>query len=69
MSGFVSKYYVRIEGESARSAATQSFKNIEFINDSDSVAFITEAMSEAEFDKNLAALAERSEVLSRMRVL
>jgi len=69
MSAFTSKYYVRIEGESARSAATQSFKDIEFIDDSHATAFITAEMSEAEFERKLAALSERSEVLSRMRVL
>lgn len=69
MSAFTSKYYVRIEGESARSAATQSFKDVEFIDDSHATAFITAEMSEAEFERKLAALSERSEVLSRMRVL
>ena len=68
-AGFTSKYYVRIEGESARSAVTQSFKDVEFINDKDAVAFITNEMSEAVFEKNLEALSERVEVLSRMRVL
>ena len=69
MSAFVSKYYVRIEGENARSAATQSFNDIEFIDDNEAVAFITGELSEAEFEKRLAGLSEKSEVLSRMRVL
>ncbi len=69
MSGFKSCYYVRIEGENARSAATQVFSGIEFIDDEFATAFITSELSEAEFEAKLESLSERVDILSQMRVL
>ncbi len=69
MAQFKSCYYVRIDGENARSAATQVFAGIEFIDDELATAFITSEMSEAEFDAKIASLSERVDVLSQMRVL
>lgn len=69
MAEFKSCYYVRIEGENARSAATQVFSDIEFIDDEFAVAFTTSEISQADFERKLAALAERVDILSQMRVL
>ena len=69
MSGFKSCYYVRIEGENARSAATQVFADVEFIDDESAAAFITSELSQADFEAKLASLSERVDILSQMRVL
>ena len=69
MSGFKSCYYVRIEGENARSAATQVFADVEFIDDESVAAFITSELSQADFEAKLASLSERVDILSQMRVL
>lgn len=69
MSDFVSRFYVRISGESARSAATQNFGSVEFIDGDKSVAFITDEIAQGDFEKRITSLSEKCEVLSRMRVL
>ncbi len=69
MSGFVSKYYLRISGDNARSIATQIFKDVEFIESKSSVAFITGEMKEGEFENKIASLSEKCKILSHMRVL
>ena len=69
MSGFTSRYYVRIDGENARSAATQVFSGVEFIDDELAIAFITSELSQSEFEAKLASLSERVDILSQMRVL
>lgn len=69
MSEFVSKYYVRIDGENARSAATQVFGEIKFIDDDNAVAFITDDIKASAFEEKISALDERVDVLSQMRVL
>ncbi len=69
MSDFASRFYVRISGENARSAATQSFGSVEFIDGDKSVAFITDEIAQGDFEKRLASLSEKCDVLSRMRVL
>ncbi len=69
MSEFESKYYVRIDGENARSAATQIFGAVNFIDSELATAFITETLTQCDFEKKLEALSERVDVLSNMRVL
>ncbi len=69
MSEFVSKYYVRIDGENARSAATQVFGEVKFIDDEGAVAFITDDIKASAFEEKISALDERVDVLSQMRVL
>ncbi len=70
ISMFVSRFYVRISGESARSAATQAFGNVEFIpGDEREIAFLTDEITQADFSEALEKLSEKCEVLSRMRVL
>ena len=69
MSDFESKYYVHIEGENARSAATQVFGTVEFINDDKACAFITAPLTQKAFEEKLSALSERVDILSSMRVL
>ncbi len=69
MAEFESKYYVHIEGENARSAATQVFGDVRFIDDEFATAFITAPLAERDFEAKLSALSERVDVLSHMRVL
>ncbi len=70
ISMFTSRFYVRISGESARSAATQAFGNVEFIPGGErEIAFLTGEMKQADFGAALEKLSEKCEVLSRMRVL
>jgi len=69
MDEFESCYYVCIEGENARSAATQTFGEVSFIDDEFATAFITKKLSQCEFEKKLASLSERVDILSKMRVL
>ena len=69
MSGFESKYYVRILGENARSIAAQIFEDIEFIEDDEAVAFITARIMEKVFEEKLDAASQKCNILSHMRVL
>lgn len=69
MSKFVSRFYVRISGENARSAAVQAFGDVEFYDEKRSLAFITAPISQKEFEEKLVCLAKKCETLSKMRVL
>ncbi len=69
MSKFVSRFYVRIAGENARSAAAQAFGDVEFADNGHDTAFITVPVSQAEFDEKLLHLEEKCKVMSKMRVL
>ena len=69
MSEFVSKCYVRIDGENARSAATQVFGTVKFIDDDSALAFITDELKASVFEEKISVLDERVDVLSQMRVL
>ena len=69
MAEFKSCYYVRAEGENARSAITQVFSDIEFIDDESACAFITAELAQGDFEKKIATLTEKVNVLSQMRVL
>ncbi len=70
ISEFVSKFYVRLSGESARSAVTQAFGSVEFIEGSShDLAFITGEMKQGDFESALSKLSDKCEILSHMRVL
>ncbi len=70
ISEFVSRFYVRISGESSRSAATQAFESVEFIDgEKNELAFITGEIKQKDFEKACSRLSEKCKILSRMRVL
>lgn len=69
MSEFTSRYYVRVEGEHARTAAAGVFGAVSFIEDKEEVAFITEEMKASEFEEKVKTLSEKVNVMAQMRVL
>ncbi len=69
MAEFRSRFYVRVSGDSARSALSQAFGDGEFISGEHETGFITNEMAEAEFEKAHAVLSEKCSVKSFMRVL
>ncbi len=73
ISSFVSRSYIRVSGESVRSAVCDAFGEVRFLERSDApsseCAFITPELSQSELSKKLEKLGERCKVLSNMMVL
>ena len=73
ISSFVSRSYIRVSGESVRSAVCDAFGEVRFLERSDApsseCAFITPELSQSELLKKLEKLGERCKVLSNMMVL
>lgn len=73
ISSFVSRSYIRVSGESVRSAVCDAFGEVRFLERSDApsseCAFITPELSQGELLKKLEKLGERCKVLSNMMVL
>ena len=73
ISSFVPRSYIRVSGESVRSAVCDAFGEVRFLERSDApsseCAFITPELSQSELSKKLEKLGERCKVLSNMMVL
>ncbi len=69
---FSCKFYVRLSGESVRSAAIAEFGEVKFLENanaaSDECAFITCEMKQKDLDEKINKLSEKCKVLSQMRV-
>ena len=70
---FSAPRYVRIQGASVRSAATQVFPELRFLENADAkadeCAFLTPSMSGYEIEEKLSDLSKISTVLAQMKVL
>lgn len=73
LSDFVTRSYVRVSGESVRSAVNAAFGEVRFLENAKApkgeCAFITEEISQRELQEKLSRLSERCRVLSNMMVL
>ncbi|MBR5478858.1 MAG: homoserine dehydrogenase [Clostridia bacterium] len=73
LSEFKSKYYVRVSGDNARSAAIDTFGEVKFLScadaDSNECAFITDEMTVSELNAKLEKIKNHVALLSNMMVL
>lgn len=69
---FACQFYIRLSGESVRTAATTVFSDLKFLENVHAplseCAFITPEMSQKDLDEKISALEKKCAVLSRMRV-
>ncbi|NLG52489.1 MAG: homoserine dehydrogenase [Clostridiales bacterium] len=68
---FVSRVYIRAEGESVRSAVTSAFGEVKFIGEAgkNECAFITRCLPMSEINEKTKLLSEKCRVISKMKVL
>lgn len=73
LSDFVTRSYIRVSGESVRSAVNDAFGTVRFLENAAApkgeCAFITEEITQRELGERLTRLSERCKVLSNMMVL